>query len=386
MKPQQPQDEEHRKIEDSGRVNTNEHAENHKVLDDILSGKYLDDVKQGFDQRKPESSENRTMPIDPSMGPDPKHDHDPENPDADVGIVGREPPPDKESEGDKDKENDKNKETNKGDNSSIGKDTPKTEKKEDEEKTKNVGDGKDGKKEDGEYWLHGDTADKTINPKKPKGDDDDTRPDIDKNAKKILCFGDSLTKGYYHHGRAYHPYSIKLESLLKEDGVDAKVINHGVNGECVALEMQRRLARDLEQLPNLALVIILGGTNDLLNLDCVRKLDLFQEIKNLHMLVRAKGYKSVIVTIPEAKAARLGTDTMSLIEYRKELDTTNQRLRMYSVATRLPIVDLADQFTRHSLNGKQVDPEVMWDDDIHPSREGYDRIGEIVYEKIKHLL
>lgn len=31
----------------------------------------------------------------------------------------------------------------------------------------------------------------------------------------ILCFGNSLTAGYYNYGLAYHPYAWKLEERLK---------------------------------------------------------------------------------------------------------------------------------------------------------------------------
>lgn len=352
---------------------------NNKLLDNILSGKYEEDINKAMDARKPVSNENRTMPIDPSMLA--QKDPDPNNPDADVGIVGMgaEPPIDKNAKNiteTKDENDGKSKEKNEQNSA-----------KEDEKNGGGVGKLKGGKdeKKKGDYWLHGVNADNTTNPQDEQEEKEKKKEEDEKNIKRILCFGDSLTKGYYNRGKNFHPYSIKLESLLKEDNINAKVINHGVNGDCVALEMQKRLAKDLEQLPPLGMVIILGGTNDLINLDCVRKLDLFQELKNLHNLVRAKSYKSVVVTIPEAKSARLGTDTMSLIEYRKELDTTNQKLRMYAISTKLPIIDLADSFTRHSVQGK-TNATAMWDDDIHPSREGYDRIGELIYEKIKHIL
>ena len=37
--------------------------------------------------------------------------------------------------------------------------------------------------------------------------------------KNILCFGDSLTAGYYNEGEKFHPYSLKLEELLNTGGV-----------------------------------------------------------------------------------------------------------------------------------------------------------------------
>lgn len=36
------------------------------------------------------------------------------------------------------------------------------------------------------------------------------------NTLRILCFGNSLTAGYWHWGLEYHPYAIKLKELLQQ--------------------------------------------------------------------------------------------------------------------------------------------------------------------------
>ena len=33
---------------------------------------------------------------------------------------------------------------------------------------------------------------------------------------RILCFGDSLTEGFYHHGLKFHPYTTRLTKLLND--------------------------------------------------------------------------------------------------------------------------------------------------------------------------
>lgn len=42
---------------------------------------------------------------------------------------------------------------------------------------------------------------------------------------KILCFGDSLTEGYYSFGLHFHPYTIKLKQLLRAAGHVVTVSN-----------------------------------------------------------------------------------------------------------------------------------------------------------------
>jgi len=74
--------------------------------------------------------------------------------------------------------------------------------------------------------------------------------------KRILCFGDSLTEGYYYFGLKLHPYTNKLSQLLKENGkTDVQVYNFGVSGESTE-EMERRLPKILAIVYFLLIIII----------------------------------------------------------------------------------------------------------------------------------
>ena len=59
----------------------------------------------------------------------------------------------------------------------------------------------------------------------------------------ILCFGDSLTRGYYNKGKSHHPYTNKLQFLLNK--LDTKkcyiLENEGKDGELAYEEMPKRL-------------------------------------------------------------------------------------------------------------------------------------------------
>eukprot|EP01111_Echinosteliopsis_oligospora_P012847 TRINITY_DN4459_c0_g1_i2.p1 TRINITY_DN4459_c0_g1~~TRINITY_DN4459_c0_g1_i2.p1 ORF type:complete len:131 (-),score=24.92 TRINITY_DN4459_c0_g1_i2:25-417(-) len=75
---------------------------------------------------------------------------------------------------------------------------------------------------------------------------------------KILCFGDSLTAGYYMKGHMFHPYTIKLQSLLNKDG-NYQLENQGRSGEGTT-KMAERLKLHLSNNPSkYKYAIILGG-------------------------------------------------------------------------------------------------------------------------------
>ena len=199
----------------------------------------------------------------------------------------------------------------------------------------------------------------------------------------ILCFGDSLTRGYYAKGDKYHPYSIKLKELLEENdkNTEYEIITEGVNGECAFKEMKTRLPVVLNETYPVDFAIILGGTNDLLTQDCVKDLDLFQEIKDLHEMCHKRGIKTGVVTIPQIFIN--STDKMSRKDMSDVWGTVNQKLRVWSYSSNHPkmtiLIDLADEFTRQNIKD---DFSEYWDDDIHPSPKGYDRIGKIVFDNI----
>ena len=59
----------------------------------------------------------------------------------------------------------------------------------------------------------------------------------------VMCFGDSLTRGYYNKGKNHHPYTNKLQLLLNRLDTRKCIIvdNQGKDGELAFEEMPKRL-------------------------------------------------------------------------------------------------------------------------------------------------
>ena len=204
---------------------------------------------------------------------------------------------------------------------------------------------------------------------------------------KIIAFGDSLTEGMHSsgYGGGFAPYTTKLEELLNTNnkGKQYQIVNDGISGQCVFMEMSSRLPISIqENSHNLKLVIILGGTNDLLTLDCDKNVNLTKEIINLHTIAHSRGYKTIMVTIPEANIADASLLTMPYETFHRLWYNTNQSLRQYAQANQrsTTLCDLAKKFPMHSLD--LYHKAFYWSDDLHPTPQGYEKMAYILYETI----
>lgn len=196
-------------------------------------------------------------------------------------------------------------------------------------------------------------------------------------AMNIICFGDSLTVGYqsptdevpYYHAT---PYGERLHAWLGEHGT---VLIRGVNGEMTS-EMVRRFSRDvLESQP--AMVIILGGTNDLganMRPDCI-----FNNLVTLYDQARAASIFPVAITVPSLRSATPDDDhavLRSQIAYRMEL---NQLLVNHCHVSDIPCIDL---FTRTSDPESHLLASEYSNDGLHLSSQGYRLLAQLLWDHL----
>ena len=212
----------------------------------------------------------------------------------------------------------------------------------------------------------------------------------------ILCFGDSLTSGYYNHGRGKHPYSIRLNQLLNAGGQHHfKIVTQGKVGEMVHGSMTKRLPKVLNQGLRFDWVIILGGTNDVAHVknfgddeEFTRELinvwspKIVKDIEKLHETARRYGARTVLITIPET-AYELWPEFQSIRYMRLSV---NSALRQYVTQVRDTTVlcDLAVKLPRSSLSSELR--KFYWNDHIHLNPVGYDKMAEIIGQCIRPYL
>lgn len=218
----------------------------------------------------------------------------------------------------------------------------------------------------------------------------------DPYSRSILCFGDSLTSGYYNHGHNFHPYSQRLSQLLNSEGrLKYYVKTSGKVREMAHGSMARRLPEVLGNSSRFDWVIILGGTNDAAHvknfgdddsfmnqLISIWKPRIVRDIEVLHEIAHSYGARTMLLTIPET-AYEAWPNYKTLWVMRNRI---NEDLRDYARRSQGNVVlcDLANQMPRHSLSLQAQ--SILWSDHLHLTPYGYDKMAEIVYQCLKPYL
>lgn len=231
-------------------------------------------------------------------------------------------------------------------------------------------------------------------PPADKGNGIDSAGGIDSKKRpifKIMAFGDSLTEGWIDDGANFRPYTIRLQEFLDEAFQDQRsfeVHNKGFSGEFVVDQMTTRLPQLLKENKRYDLVIILGGTNDLSEASFGDERKIFDGLKLLHDLTKEYGAKSVAVTLPETDfyykdLASNGTSYVKETGEKVRI-LLNEKLREYATQTNTCLCDLAKELPQTSLTAEELDK--FWDDGLHFTAAGYERMAQILFETIKPLL
>ena len=211
----------------------------------------------------------------------------------------------------------------------------------------------------------------------------------------ILAFGDSLTTGNIGgelNEALDKPYTIHLSKLLRENhpNIAFNVNNKGIYGELVCGQMTERLPKVLKEYGPYDLVIVLGGTNDIIEAKKGLEDTLFEGIKRLHGFVTGQGSKCIALTIPETDIyfKDLGKRGLSWVKEEGENIRlmVNDKLRksVNECDDKIILCDLAEKFPQRNLSSEDL--EKFWSDGLHFTGEGYNKMAQIIYEDMKHLL
>mgnify|MGYP001041404134 FL=1 len=190
----------------------------------------------------------------------------------------------------------------------------------------------------------------------------------------ILCFGDSLTSGYIPDARA-HPYSLSLQRHFQNSAKPVSITTEGYPGDTVLGlgQFQLRLEATLAEADDFARpfnwVIIMGGTNDLGR--GARPADVVVGLVMLWDMAKEHGAKVLVLSILEMVAESDPGHRQKCLEFSDILKKTAA-----DPVHDVMFFDLRAAFPYHSLSG--ADKKRLFADGLHPTAEGYDRIGELL--------
>ena len=198
------------------------------------------------------------------------------------------------------------------------------------------------------------------------------------DTKYILAFGDSITRGYYNNGLKYHPYSNRLNILLKENNLNYKTIEKGINGEITKIMLERLKSYFECEISDYKYdyVIIYAGSNDM---DYLEYEKIAFNIIELHKYIISKGAKSILITLPENKC-----DIIFDFYSNKRKQLNEMLLKLAKEIPEIVICDIDKSIKYKSMNKKER--KKYWDDNEHYTPEGYDLLAELIFNTIKSIL
>jgi acyl-CoA thioesterase I len=176
----------------------------------------------------------------------------------------------------------------------------------------------------------------------------------------IVALGDSLTSG--HRLPRADAYPAVLEAALKEEGVTAVVINHGVSGDTSSGGV-RRLSAALHDDPDILIVAL--GVNDGL-----RGLPVAQVRRNLETIIEAAQARGVTVVLCAMEA-------LPLYGWQYTVDFHN----LYTALAEKYKVSLVP----FMLMGVLGNPDLMSADGIHPNAAGARVIASTILPFVRPL-
>jgi acyl-CoA thioesterase I len=177
----------------------------------------------------------------------------------------------------------------------------------------------------------------------------------------IVAFGDSLTAGY--GVEAHEAYPALVETILRREGYDYRVVNAGVSGDTTAGGL-RRVDWVLRARPDVAIVAL--GANDGL-----RGLSVAAMRENLRRIVgRLQEGGARVLLAGMRVPPNYGAD------YAREFAAAFPAVARRTGATLMPFL----------LDGVAARPALNQEDGIHPNAAGHRVIAERLWPYLKPLL
>ncbi|MEN6546810.1 MAG: GDSL-type esterase/lipase family protein [Armatimonadia bacterium] len=206
---------------------------------------------------------------------------------------------------------------------------------------------------------------------------------------RVLCMGDSITKGARSGVTEEQTYEAVLQARLVAAGLEVEVSNAGIGGERTDMAVKRLEGEMKTRAP--LLVTIMYATNDAAvdQGHTASRLPLAVYEENLRVMVRMvrqQGATAVLMTpIPLGRKFAY----MAWSPYREQgpnwaMLPYVQAVRRVAVEEAAPVVDHFAQWAELALMGKDLDELML--DGCHPNPEGQKVVAEAMLPVVERVL
>lgn len=200
--------------------------------------------------------------------------------------------------------------------------------------------------------------------------------------KVVVCFGDSLTWGWWKRGHGQDPYSHVLNKDFATYSSRLVALQFGIAGETTA-KMKERIGGVLKEVKGqkagiwypdmeaaeVQCVIVCGGTNDLAN-PSLSAADIFT---NLRAIVEVAQLSTPRVALCTLLPFNLDGDVFE--HPRRRHGELNELIRKFCLETQLVrCIDL-----ERALPSRAQEPTI-WNDAVHFNDKGYSLMGSVILD------
>lgn len=188
---------------------------------------------------------------------------------------------------------------------------------------------------------------------------------------RILCFGASITAGYYRMGMGCHPYAYQLKRQLQQHLPQTKIDIHidALAGDQVV--QGKYLSRLHESCGDKSTnkfdwIIVQGGGNDILHDRSPE--EIFQSLKSIWKLALESSTEVLALTVTETAVREQSV--------RAKYEALNRMILSHCESG----ITVADVCSALPWPATKVEQSAIWDDGLHFLPKGYDLIGSFIAE------
>lgn len=202
---------------------------------------------------------------------------------------------------------------------------------------------------------------------------------------RVVCLGDSITKGVRPGVTAIQTFALLLEQKAKSDGFSAEVFNVGIGGERTDQALARLEKDVIAKKPDI--VTIMYGANDSYvdSGKTAPRLSEMQFRENLAKIVdqlQSRKISVILMTEPRWGAAAKPNGVGEHPNLRMEpfMQATRDMAKMKSTA----LVDHYSLWTEFEKSGKSIGE--ITTDQLHPNPAGHRLLADSIWPHLKPIL